>query len=103
MAVFICSIAIHPGEKGKDNRNGAKKCQNRAASRYNPKMLSKEEYLRKMQDPHWYGEQDENGVDLSIIEENLRLTPLERLRIGDRATTDALRLRELTRNDPGLR
>jgi hypothetical protein len=66
-------------------------------------MLSEEEYLRKMQDPHWYGEQDENGVDLSIIEENLRLTPLERLRIGDRATTDALRLRELTRNDPGLR
>ncbi len=66
-------------------------------------MLSPEEYLRRMQDPRWYGEQDENGVDLSIIEENLRLTPLERLRIGDRATTDALRLRELTRNDPGLR
>jgi hypothetical protein len=61
-------------------------------------MLSKEEYLRKMQDPHWYGEQDENGVDLSIIRENLKLSPLERIRRGAKATKDALRLRGLMGN-----
>jgi hypothetical protein len=40
-----------------------------------------------------YGEQDENGTDLSLIRELLRLSPAERLRRGDEATTDALRLR----------
>ena len=37
-----------------------------------------------------YGEQDENGTDLSLIRALLRLPPLERLRRGDAATTDAL-------------
>jgi predicted nucleotidyltransferase len=32
-----------------------------------------------------YGEQDANGVDLSMIRELLRLTPLQRLRRADRA------------------
>jgi hypothetical protein len=32
-------------------------------------------------------------VDVSIIERNLALTPTERLRRGDRATSDALQLR----------
>jgi hypothetical protein len=46
---------------------------------------------------HPYGEQDENGVDISLLRENLKLTPAERLikhqkaleRIGDlrRAST----------------
>ena len=44
-----------------------------------------------------YGEQDENGVDLSLIRMNLRLTPAERLRRGDRARRDALRLLEYGR------
>jgi siderophore synthetase component len=44
-----------------------------------------------------YGEQDENGTDLSLIRELLRLTPLERLRRGDAATTDMLRLRNQAR------
>lgn len=44
-----------------------------------------------------YGEQDEQGVDLSLIRENLRLSPLERLRKADRARRDALRLREYGR------
>jgi hypothetical protein len=57
-------------------------------------MLTREEYLKKLQDPLWYGEQDLNGVDLSLIRENLRLTPEERLRRGDRAREDALRLLE---------
>ena len=30
-----------------------------------------------------FPEQDENGVDLSLIRENLRLSPAERLRKGD--------------------
>ena len=32
-----------------------------------------------------YGEQDEAGVDLSLIRENLRATPAERVRRADRA------------------
>lgn len=35
-----------------------------------------EAYLRA----HPYGEQDENGIDLSLLRENLRLTPLQRYR-----------------------
>jgi hypothetical protein len=34
---------------------------------------------------HSYGEQDENGIDLSLLRENLKLTPLERLRRMQRA------------------
>ena len=56
-------------------------------------MMTAEEYLAKMKDPLWYGEQDENGVDLSIIRENLKLTPTVRLRKGDKATSDALWIR----------
>lgn len=42
--------------------------------------------------PDYYGEQDENGIDLSLIRENLKLTPLERIRRGDKARKQALRL-----------
>lgn len=42
-------------------------------------------------------EQDERGVDLSLIRENLRHTPAERLRRADRAWRDMLRLREYGR------
>ena len=45
----------------------------------------------------WYGEQDENGVDLSLIRENLKLTPSERLLRGDRARQSALQLLEYGR------
>lgn len=44
-----------------------------------------------------YGEQDENGIDLSLIRENLRLTPLERIRQGNQAREQALRLLEYGR------
>jgi hypothetical protein len=47
--------------------------------------------------PNWYGEQDENGIDLSLIRENLKLTPLERIRKADRARRQALRLQEYGR------
>ena len=44
-----------------------------------------------------YGEQDANGVDLSLIRELLRLSPLERVRRADRARRDTLRLLEYGR------
>lgn len=52
--------------------------------------LSAEEYLRRMRDPRWYGEQDENGVDLSLIRSILKLTPEERLLRADAARSQAL-------------
>jgi hypothetical protein len=55
--------------------------------------MTAEEYLQKMKDPLWYGEQDENGVDLSLIREQLKLTPTERVRRMDRARLDSIRLR----------
>jgi len=45
----------------------------------------------------YYGEQDENGVDLSLIRENLKLTPLERIRKGDLARRQALKMLEYGR------
>ncbi len=47
--------------------------------------------------PNDYGEQDENGVDLSLIRENLKLTPLERIRKADAARRQTLRLLECGR------
>ena len=44
-------------------------------------------------------QQDENGVDLSLIRENLKLTPVERVRRADRARRDALRLMEYGRQN----
>ena len=35
-------------------------------------MASGEEYLKKLQNPLWYGDQDDNGVDLSLIRENTK-------------------------------
>jgi hypothetical protein len=64
-------------------------------------MLSKDEYLRRMRDPKWYGEQDENGVDLSLIRENLKLTPEERLLRADAARRSALQLQEIGRRNRG--
>ncbi|MFO0791187.1 MAG: hypothetical protein U0805_17130 [Pirellulales bacterium] len=48
-------------------------------------------------DPKWYGDQDANGVDLSLIRANLQLSPRERLLRGDRARRSALRLMEAGR------
>jgi hypothetical protein len=60
-------------------------------------MLSADDYLKKLQDPLWYCEQDANGVDLSLIRENLKLTPEERLLRGDQARRSALELLEYGR------
>ncbi len=50
-----------------------------------------------MLEPTYYGEQDENGIDLSLIRENLKLTPLERIRKADAARRQTLRLLEYGR------
>ncbi|GAB4459005.1 MAG: hypothetical protein OHK0029_21040 [Armatimonadaceae bacterium] len=49
---------------------------------------------------HPYGEQDENGIDLSLLRANLRLTPTERLIRLEKAANDlkALRSHARTRN-----
>jgi hypothetical protein len=47
--------------------------------------------------PHWYGEQNADGVDLSLIRANLKLTPAERLLRGDNARRSALQLLEYGR------
>ena len=47
--------------------------------------------------PDYYGEQDPNGIDLSLIRENLKLTPLERIRKADAHRREALRLMEYGR------
>jgi hypothetical protein len=51
----------------------------------------------RSQDAYWRSIQDENGVDLTLIESNLKLTPLERLRRGDAARRSALKLQEIGR------
>jgi hypothetical protein len=57
-------------------------------------MMTAEEYLEKMKDPRWYGEQDENGVDLSLIRAYLLLTPEQRLLQADQGRFSALELRK---------
>jgi hypothetical protein len=44
-----------------------------------------------------YGEQDENGIDLSLIRANLKLTPYERACRSDQARRQALMLQEYGR------
>ena len=44
-----------------------------------------------------YGEQDENGIDLSLIRSNLRLSPEQRLIKGDRGRRNFFLLREYGR------
>jgi hypothetical protein len=44
-----------------------------------------------------YGEQDENGVDVSLIRYMLSLSPLERLRVMERHARDTLSLMEYGR------
>ncbi|HEY7115045.1 MAG TPA: hypothetical protein VH475_00575 [Tepidisphaeraceae bacterium] len=59
--------------------------------------MTSDEYLAKLRDPHWYGEQDENGVDLSLIRHILQLSPTERVRRADRERRALLELRSNVR------
>lgn len=51
----------------------------------------------KQGDKNWYGEQNADGVDLSLIRANLRLTVDQRLKRGDMARQNALALMEHAR------
>jgi hypothetical protein len=65
----------------------------------NMKMSPEQEaYFKKLADPHCYGEQDENGVDLSLIRANLKLSPEARLARGSEARRSALELQEIGRS-----
>ena len=44
-----------------------------------------------------FGEQDEHGTDLSLIHRNLDMTPLERIRQGDRHLAQHIRIRDCAR------
>ncbi len=61
-----------------------------------PTQHADDEWLRYC-GPNWYGEQDENGIDLSLIRENLKLTPLERIRKAESLCRYAEKLREYGR------
>ena len=56
------------------------------------------EYLKKMQSPNWYGEQDENGIDLGAIRENLRLSIEERLAKASRGRRSVLENQRIGRH-----
>lgn len=44
-----------------------------------------DEWVREYYAKFPYGEQDENGIDLSLLKENLKLTPTQRLAKHNRA------------------
>ena len=41
--------------------------------------MTEEQWARFQEYTHGYGDQDENGIDLSLLRENLKLTPTQRL------------------------
>lgn len=49
---------------------------------------------RRLFGPRWYGEQNEDGIDLSVIRANLKLTPTQRIRRANAAQRDMIRLRQ---------
>jgi hypothetical protein len=55
------------------------------------------QWLERVRSRTWYGDQDENGVDLSLIRENLKLTPEQRLLKGDQGRRSAQELLEYGR------
>jgi hypothetical protein len=49
--------------------------------------MTEEQWKIFQEATHGYGEQDANGVDISLLRENLRLTPAQRLEKLQRAHT----------------
>ncbi len=45
----------------------------------NPLGLTEEQWTLFQKATHGFGDQDENGIDLSLLRENLKLTPTERI------------------------
>jgi hypothetical protein len=63
-------------------------------SEQSPELTPEEIALIRWQEenPDVWGDQDENGVDLARLRENLKLTPAERIRQNDIALVFALQL-----------
>ncbi len=59
------------------------------------------EYLRDHCGPHHYGEQNADGIDLSLIRENLKRTPEQRLRRGEMGRRSLLWIRQNARRIDG--
>lgn len=55
--------------------------------------MTEEQWQRFQEWTHGYGEQDENGIDLSLLRENLTLTPTERIEKMRRALALFLEVR----------
>ena len=56
---------------------------------------AEEELIRfQKENPHYWGDQDENGVDLARLRENLKLTPAERIRRNGIALLSVLQVEE---------
>src|SRR5262249_22235004 len=71
---------------------------------YNQRMGETDEDRLGMTDEQWeafqrhthgFGDQDENGIDLSLLRANLRLTPTERLEKMRRSIIDLRRVRRV--------
>lgn len=71
---------------------------NRIIQRMDPRL---EAWIKEHCGPLCYGEQDENGIDLSLIRSNLKLTPLERIRRHDAAVIEILELQRIGREHFG--
>ena len=61
------------------------------AADIDPRLLAHFEFMNR------FGEQDEHGTDLSLIHRNLDMTPLERIRQGDRHLAQHIRIRDRAR------
>ena len=55
--------------------------------------------LQWMEDRNRFAEQNEDGVDLSLIQSMLEITPIERIRMGHRHRLQTLRLLEIGRRN----
>lgn len=54
-----------------------------------------EEFIRfQEENPDYWGDQDENGVDLARLRENLKLTPAERIAKHEIARRQVLAIKE---------
>ena len=51
----------------------------------NPLGLTADQWVQWQAYTHGYGEQDANGIDVSLLRQNLLLTPTERLRKHQKA------------------
>lgn len=56
---------------------------------------AEEELIRfQTENPDYWGDQDENGVDLARLRENLKLTPAERIRRNGIALLSVLQMEQ---------